>query len=518
MVNPVTYLRSAFKSILKRSGVITDYIKQARSSYRIETDSGVTVTEDTAMRLAAVFSSIGTIAATKASLPREIIEVKTGKVVHSHPVAERLLYEPNPWHTQFSWDETRMGHLLGWGNTYCEITWGRDVRPTQLTPLHPSTVTPMLDSNGQLVYRVDDHNGSRTLDRSQVLHTQGFGPNGIVGWSPLRVLANAVGIGLVADGTAAKALKNRGMPGLTVEVAGNLDDKEFNDLTEMLKQSVSGENIFMPLILEGGMKAKEFSIPLDEVMLITAREYQGKEICCRGYRLPARYAGYAMAGTTEEGDDRQMVKYCLGPWVIRDEQELQRKLFKRSELGQFRIRHNFNELLRGDIEKRFNAYKTGILCGVLTQNECRIDDDRQPIEGFDKLLLPQAIFGKPTNGTSNSDGDIWQAGAQPDAEQQKRFKVLLSRTLSGLAERELRQLDKLLSKNDPQAVADFYAGHLQHVEARLDGIADVEAVNAVRAMLIEHRDTLQKVSSHEARAAAERWPGEFVGLAELIIG
>lgn len=522
MVNPIALLRSAFTAVLKRSGVITKYIKQARSSFRIEADSGVTVTEDTALRLAAVFASIGTISGTKASLPREIIEVKTGKVVLSHPVGERLLYEPNPWHTQFSWDETRMGHLLGWGNTYTEITWGRDVRPTQLTPLHPSTVTPMLDGNNQLIYRVHDEYGARTLDASQVLHTQGFGPNGVIGWSPLKVLANAVGIGMVADGTVAKAMKNRGLPGLTIEVPGQLTDEAFNELSEMLKKSVSGENIFNPLILEGGMKSKEFSIPLDEVMLITAREYQGKEIACRGYKLPARYAGYEMAGTTEEGDDRQMVKYCLGPWVIRDEQELARKLFKKSERGQFRIRHNYNELLRGDIAKRFDAYKTGILCGVLTRNECRLDDDRQPVDGGDELLLPQAIFGKPTNDTSNSNGDVWQTGAQPDGTKQgnsdPRFKALLTRTLAGLAERELRQLDKLISKNDPQAVHDFYDGHISHVIGRLDGVADQKAIRALREMLIEHRDTLQKVSSAEARTASERWPGEFVALCELIIG
>lgn len=522
MVNPITYLRSALTAVLKRSGVMTDYIRQARSSFRIESDSGVTVTEDTAMRLAAVFSSIGTIAASKASLPREIIEVKTGKVVLSHPVGERLLYEPNPWHTQFSWDETRMGHLLGWGNTYTEITWGRDVRPTQLTPLHPSTVTPMLDGNGQLIYRVQDEYGARTLDASQVLHTQGFGPNGVIGWSPLRILAHAVGVGISADTTVAKAMRNRGLPGLTVEVPGQLNDTEFNDVAEMLKQSVSGDKIFMPLILEGGMKAKEFSIPLDEVMLITAREYQGKEIACRGYRLPARYAGYEMSGTTEEGDDRQMVKYCLGPWVIRDEQELARKLFKRSERGQFRIRHNYNELLRGDIEKRFNAYKTGILCGVLTRNECRLDDDRQPVDGGDELLLPQAIFGKPTNGTSNSNGDVWQTGAQPDGTKQgnsdPRFKTLLARTLSGLAERELRQIEKLLGKRDPQAVADFYAGHMTHVESRLQDIADSDAITAIRERLTEHRDILIKGSSDEARLVVASWPAEFVALAELIIG
>lgn len=520
MVNPLTYLRSAFKEVLKRSGVITEYVKQSRSGFVAQADSGITVTEDTAMRLAAVFSSIGTIAAAKASLPRELIEVSTGAVVHTHPVAA-LLNAPNPWHTPATFDETRMGHVLGWGTSYTEITWGRDVRPTQLTPLHSSTVTPFVE-NDRLLFKVQDHNGNRTLDDSQILRVNGFSPNGIIGLSPLRVFANAIGIGLSADRMVSLMFKNKGMPGLTVEVPGELGDTEFKDLDQLLYQSVGGDNCFKPLILEGGMKATVHTIPLDEVMLITARQYQGKEIACRCYKLPARYAGYTEGASTEEADDRFFVKHCLGPWVVKDEQECLRKLFKRSELGKYRIRHNYNELLRGDIEKRYNSYKTRILCGIMTQNEARLDDDMPRVDGFDTLLLPQAIFGKPTDGTSNSNGDVWQTGAQADGTKSegndKRFKTLLARTLAGLAERETRQLDKLLQRNDPQVVADWYAGHIKHVESRLDGIADGGAVDAIRSLLTDHRDTLQKVSSAEARAAAERWPAEFVALAERIIG
>lgn len=386
----------------------------------IATSSGQAVNEDSALKLAAVFASIKIIAETKASLPQRVYEItKSGSRVETtqHDVAGLLQFEPHPWSTPMVFDETRIGHLLGWGNCYSEITLNpRTGRVERLTTHHPANVTPYIDTTtGDVLYQVRSViDGNRTLDRSQMLHVAGFGPDGLIGLSPIRMFANAIGTALAADRLVALHFNNKALPGITISTPHSLGDKR-EAFVRHIRESVGGDNVFSPLVLEGGMTAQVHTIPLDEALLVTAREFQGKEIVCRCYRIPPHIAGYMDSSTNNNisAQDLAFEKHTMRPWLIRDEQEKNRKLFKPSERGRFYIKHDVADLLRGDMQARFEAYKTGILCGIITRNEVRDWEDLNPIDGGDEALLPQAIFGKA--GTDPSQQQVSQTGAQPKA-------------------------------------------------------------------------------------------------------
>lgn len=85
--------------------------------------SGKPVNERTAMRTTAVYSCVRILSEAIASLPIHMYRyTDSGKTkVYDHPLFLLLHDEPNPEMTSFVFRETRMSHLLIWGNTYAQI-------------------------------------------------------------------------------------------------------------------------------------------------------------------------------------------------------------------------------------------------------------------------------------------------------------------------------------------------------------------------------------------------------------
>ena len=80
--------------------------------------------------------------------------------------------------------------------------------------------------------------------------------------------------------------------------------------------------------------------------------------------------------------------HSIRPWLVRLEQEYNRKLFTKGERQNTFTEHNVNGLLRGDIASRYNAYNTGRNGGWLSANDIRKSENLNPIEGGDVYLTP----------------------------------------------------------------------------------------------------------------------------------
>lgn len=415
-----------------------EMLLQSRAySLRGTTAAKVQVNEQTALRYSAVFACIRVYAETIGALPMEVFEIKksgTRAQTWLHPIAQRLSMErgrPCDDMTSMIWQETRQGHLSSWGNSYTEITWGNNGEVLALTPRHPSLVMPYRSPSGQLMYEISDVTAGgigdvapslkkRHLDSSQMLHVPGLGGNGIIGWSPIRLAMESIGIGMGQERFAATYFGNSAKPSLMVEYPGKLDDAGHKQLMEDLDHNYSGDSAHRALLLEGGLKATPISIPMNEAQFLESREFQGEEITCRWYGLPPHVVGFLKKGTIANVQemDQFFEKHSIGPKLIRHECELNTKLFTGKDAGRFVVRCNTNALLRMNPKDRYEAHKTAILSGQITQNEARKDDDRDPIEGGDVLLRPEAIFGK-----SGGDPNAQPNTPPPPARDLIRFRA-----------------------------------------------------------------------------------------------
>lgn len=77
-----------------------------------------------------------------------------------------------------------------------------------------------------------------------------------------------------------------------------------------------------------------------------------------------------------------MLPYCKN-W----EEEIDTKLFKEREKGQFFTKFNMDGLVRADIKTRYEAYGMAIQNGIKSINEVRALEDMNPIQGGDSHYL-----------------------------------------------------------------------------------------------------------------------------------
>lgn len=389
------------------------------------TTSGKPVNERTAMQTTAVYACVRILAEAVASLPLHVYEYQNDggkKLVHDHPLYYLLHDEPNPEMTSFVFRETLMSHLLIWGNAYAQIIRDGAGRVLGLYPLLPDKMDVQRDDKGNIYYvysRNSDENpmfkeyGNIRLKAEDVLHIPGLGFDGLIGYSPIAMAKNAVGMTLACEEYGASFFANGANPGGVLEHPGVLKDP--SKVRESWNSVYRGvNNAHKIAVLEEGMKYQQIGIPPEEAQFLETRKFQINEIA-RLYRIPPHMVGDLDKSSFSniEQQSLEFVKYTLDPWVIRWEQSLQRSLLLPGEKGKYFIKLNVDGLLRGDYQSRMNGYAVGRQNGWFSANDIREMENMNPIpdeEGGNLYLINGAMtkladagaFAKTDTGQQNT--------------------------------------------------------------------------------------------------------------------
>ena len=363
--------------------------------------SGQTVNEKTAMQMSAVYACVRIIAEAIAQIPLNVyrLTVDGGKEKDlRHPLFFLLHDEPNPEMTSFIFRETLMSHLLLWGNAYAQIIRNGKGEVVGIYPLMPDRMQVDRNEAGNLVYtytKYYDEVGAKhafeqiTLPAYQVLHIPGLGYDGLIGYSPIAMARNAIGMSMAAEDFGATFFANGATPGGVLEHPGIVKDPE--RLRESWHAQFSGKNSHNIAVLEEGMTFKPMSIPPEEAQFLETRKFQIDEIA-RIFRVPPHMVGDLEKSSFSniEQQSLEFVKYTVGPWVARWEQSLAQALLLPSEKKRYTIKYNLDGLLRGDYESRMNGYAVGRQNGWLSANDIRELENMNKIpaeEGGDEYLI-----------------------------------------------------------------------------------------------------------------------------------
>ena len=370
------------------------------------TTSGKPVNERTAMQTTAVYACVRILAEAIASLPLHIYEYQDDggkKLVHEHPLYFLLHDEPNPEMTSFVFRETLMSHLLIWGNAYAQIIRDGAGRVLGLYPLLPDKMDVQRDDRGNIYYvysRNSDENptfkqyGDIVLKTDDVLHIPGLGFDGLIGYSPIAMAKNAVGMTLACEEYGASFFANGANPGGVLEHPGVLKDP--SKVRESWNSVYRGvNNAHKIAVLEEGMKYQQIGIPPEEAQFLETRKFQINEIA-RLYRIPPHMVGDLEKSSFSniEQPSLEFVKYTLDPWVIRWEQSLQMALLLPDEKSRYFVKMNVDGLLRGDYQSRMNGYAVGRQNGWFSANDIREMENMNPIpdeEGGNLYLINGAM-------------------------------------------------------------------------------------------------------------------------------
>ena len=412
-----------FSSLFRGRDAPTDRTSgSAYSFFMGGSTSGKRVNERTAMQMTAVYSCVRILSEAVAGLPLQFYRYTADggkeKAV-DHPLYFLLHDEPNPEMTSFVFRETLMTHLLLWGNAYSQIIRNARGEIIALYPLMPDRMTVNRDENGQLYYEYymntdDAHTMMGTTVRLQphdVLHIPGLGFDGLVGYSPIAMAKNAIGMAIACEEYGAKFFANGAAPSGVLEHPGTIKDP--SRVRESWQATFGGSaNANKVAVLEEGMKYTPISISPNEAQFLETRKFQIDEIA-RIFRVPPHMVGDLEKSSFSniEQQSLEFVKYTLDPWVARWEQAMVRALLTQEEKKTYFFKFNVDGLLRGDYQSRMNGYATARQNGWMSANDIRELEnlDRIPAEAGGDLYL---ING---NMTKLEDAGIFATGASESA-------------------------------------------------------------------------------------------------------
>ena len=365
------------------------------------TTSGKAVNERSAMQMSAVYACVRILSEAVASLPLHMYRYNdTGgkEKALAHPLYGILHDEPNPEMSAFSFRETLMAHLLLWGNAYAQVIRNGRGEVVSLYPLMPDRMNVDRDACGRLFYEYTRSDGDTrtlggkstvTLSPSDVLHIPGLGFDGLVGYSPIAMAKQAIGMGLACDEYGASFYQNGAQPGGVLEHPGVVKDpKRVRESWNAIYQGSA--NAHRVAVLEEGMAYKPISISPEQAQFLQTRKFQIEEIA-RIFRVPPHMVGDLDKSSFSniEQQSLEFVKYSLSPWITRWEQSMHRVLLLPSEKPRFFVRFNVEGLLRGDYKSRMDGYAVARQNGWMSANDIRELEnlDRIPAEDGGDLFL-----------------------------------------------------------------------------------------------------------------------------------
>ena len=410
--------------------------RTAGSSYSFflgGTSSGKYVTERSAMQMTAVYCCVRILSEAVASLPLQFYRYTDDggkeKAV-DHPLYFLLHDEPNPEMTSFIFRETLMTHLLLWGNAYSQIIRNGKGEVVALYPLMPDRMKVDRDEHGRLYYEytvydsddVDGRKGTNKVGRTvrlqphDVLHIPGLGFDGLVGYSPIAMAKNAIGLAIATEEYGSKFFANGAAPSGVLEHPGTIKDP--SKVRESWQATFGGSgNANKIAVLEEGMKYTPISISPEQAQFLETRKFQIDEIAGI-FRVPPHMIGDLEKSSFNniEQQSLEFVKYTLDPWVSRWEQAMVRALLTPDEKKKYFFKFNVDGLLRGDYQSRMNGYATARQNGWMSANDIRELEnlDRIPAEqGGDLYLIngnmtkleDAGIFAAGNNGKEEGDSD-----------------------------------------------------------------------------------------------------------------
>ena len=271
--------------------------------------------------------------------------------------------------------------------------------------MHPTQVEPILTDDDILFYRTDK---GELLPNHEMLHLRGLSTNGYKGKSPIAVHRDNLSLTASAQQYGEKFFNQGGNMSGVFKYPSTLKPEAYKRLKhDLIQQSVGLHNAHTPLLLEGGMTYERISIPPEDAQFIATRKFQKTEIATI-YGVPPHMIADLERATNNniEHQGMEFVQYCLMPYLVRLEEEFNRKLLRHDEFGEYYFLFGLNGLLRGDAKTRSEYYKNMNLIGALSANEIRSLEDMNAYEGGDEYFVQanmQTIENAKSIKTENNE-------------------------------------------------------------------------------------------------------------------
>ena len=351
------------------------------------TYSGTVITQDTSLKIGAVYACVRLLADTISTLPADTYYRDGG---------ERLPYRPKPsWLDNPDLGVSREDHLqqamvslLLDGNIFVRIFRNGNGEVIALTVLDPTRVEVRRNYETREVEYVIQNSAVLTTD--EVLHiTELRRPGALRGVSRITEVKQGLGLAAALEEFSARFFGQGSTTAGIIEWPGALTQEQAKDLADGYEQGHKGlKRSHRPGVLYGGAKFVKTGVDPEQAQMLQSRQFAVEEIA-RIFRVPLHLLQVATPGAMSyasvEQNAIQFAQYTLRPIITKLETAYSSLL-----PGPVFVKFNLDAILRGDIQTRFAAYSTGQQSGFLSVNDIHRLEDMPPADGGDEYRVPLA--------------------------------------------------------------------------------------------------------------------------------
>lgn len=486
-----------------------------------ETASGKNVNHRNALKLSAVWACTKVISEDVAKLPLPTYRrLERGKErARDHALYRVLHDEFNPQMSAFNGRRTLQAHVLNWGNAFAEIERNNSGDVIALWPLLPDR-TRAERVNGEKIIVTKVNNEEVALDADNVLHIPGLGFDGLRGYSVIGHAKQAIGAALAAEEFGASFFGGGAIPGGIIKRSDALSEEAQSRVRRSwnkVHQGLSGAQ--RVAILDEGMDYEKIGIPPEDSQFLQTRQH-GVEDIVRYYRVPPHKVQHLLHAGVRANVESENISYVtdtLQSWLVGWEQEINRTLFDDDERDTFFAEHVIEGLLRGDSQSRGNFYQQAINNGWMTPNEVREAENRNPMEGGDRLFVPLNLIplGSPIvdepdmdvgEPEDNAAARLKEARARRSVTERHRLQrthvPAFQQVAARIINKEADAVEELVEKNFGQRGSPEF---LADVERFYRGFEDVVA-REFAPLLTSYGEMVRGIVSDEMNVSQEPAP------------
>lgn len=355
---------------------------------------------EASLRIDTVVACIRVLAESIASLPLTVyrrVDDYTMEKAKDLPIYDLLRWQANAEMTSYEFRHWLMVDALLYGFGMAQIVTNEAGEPVALYPMRsryvnafrveePNSVFDEEDV-GKIFYTYKEY----LIPDSHVLKIDAFTSASLLGESLTSIGSQTLGSSAAADRYAGEWFSNANSPSGFVEFDTRLTEEQYERFLGNWRDNYSGKgNRHSVPIIEGG-HFKPISINHEAAQLLETRKFYRSSIAGL-FRVPAHLINDLERATFSnvEHQDIGFVKHSLRPWAVKWEQSIKMKLLPQNGRDELFVKHNFSDLLRGDLPSRYNSYSSAIEHGFLSPNEVRGFEDLNPYEGGDAYRINAA--------------------------------------------------------------------------------------------------------------------------------
>jgi HK97 family phage portal protein len=340
----------------------------------------------------AVYACIAVISQDVGKLPLQVLryDAKAGvPLVKPGDFYELLMKQPNEYQTGVDFLQLFVSSYLMQGNAYAFVRRNGRGEICEMHPLDPRRTQPYIADDGSVFYRVAPHllaglpAGGTFPERDIIHHRLPLLPGyPLVGVTPIYAAAASSAVGLRILNNSHSFFSNASRPAGVITAPGKISKPTSERLAQDWDNNYTNNRYGKTAVLPEGLKWEPLTMTATDAQLIEQLRWSVEDVG-RVFRVPPFMLGDVTKTTYRNSEQlaRAYLSGCLSFHIKTLEKRFARAF---DFTPDFELEFDLSEMLRAEVDVRFDAYGKAMAAGWMTPNEARSNEGLAPVEGGDE--------------------------------------------------------------------------------------------------------------------------------------